>query len=322
MKRSLYTLAICILFLAASHTHAQIPGSNALSGSTLETSPAFPEPGEQVRITLNDYTLNTNGATTAWFIDGVELPESQNQRAITLTAGQLGSQTVITQITTLASGAKIPSVTTLTPVRIDMLIEADTIAPLFYKGRSIPAEGSNVRVTALPFTGDAVSPEAFSYTWKVGGKVIAGGSRFGQNFVSFAADFGRNIPVSVDIYDPQGTLIASETTIVPLVKPELHFYEVNPLRGISERSIDENFIFIGDEIRVRAEPYYIDKSLLSQNPHLEWKLNNRSTTNPSADPQEITLRKEGDRGSFKLEFHIRNLQQLLQGVKDTVTISF
>lgn len=323
MKRIIMLLIVGVFCVFTTPlTHAQFSNTSSVGEVTLTLSPQYPEPGEQVHITLNDYTLNTNGATTAWFINGTELTSAANERSIVITAGKLGSATEIREITTLAGGVSIATIATIKPIRVDMLIEADTIAPLFYKGRTVPAVGSTVRITALPFEEVTKNPDTYAYTWKVHNKVISGGSRFGKNSISFTSDFGKNIPVSVDIYDHRGTIVASESIVVPLADPELHFYEVNPLRGISERALDNNFTFIGDEINVRAEPYFIDRTLLAQNPYIEWKLNNRTIQNPSADPQEITLQKQGDRGSFNLEFHIRNLQQLLQGVQDSVTISF
>jgi hypothetical protein len=323
MKRIVTFFVFVVFFVCATpHANAQFSNTTNIGGSILELSPRYPEPGEQVRITLNDYTLNTNGATTAWFIDGIEHTGAANERSIVITVGKLGSTTEVMEITTLPSGVQIPTQVTIEPARIDMLIEADTIAPTFYKGRTVPAEGSVVRVTALPFTKETQSPDSYSYTWKVRNKVVSGGSRFGKNSISFTSDFGKNIPVSVEVYDDRGNIVAGESITVPLAEPELHFYEINPLRGISEHVIGDNYTFIGDEIHVRAEPYFIDRSLLAQNPHIEWKINNRSVNNPSTDPQEITLRKQGDTGSFKLEFHIRNLQQLLQGIKDSITISF
>lgn len=323
MKRFILVF-IFLLFFATSESfaQAQFSGLSGVNGSSLVLSPRFPEPGEEVRLTLNDYSINTNGATIQWFLDGAEVQNAANERSLTVRAKNIGEKTEVVALTTLPNSAQLQTKAVINPIRVDMLIEADTIAPSFYKGRTIPTVGSTVQVTALPFTDTPKPPTAYAYTWKVKGKVVGGGSRFGKNALTFNPGFGKNIPVSVDIYDESGAHITSESIIVPLAKPELHFYEMNPLRGMSERVMDDSFIFVGDEIRVRAEPYFLDRSLLTQNPHTEWKINNRSIDNPSTDPQEITLRKEGDQGSFKLEFHIRNLQQLLQGVEDSIRISF
>ncbi|MFT5849382.1 MAG: hypothetical protein ACI9H6_000189 [Patiriisocius sp.] len=301
--------------------HAQLGTSfSQASASTITSSPRHPEPGEIVTLGLNDFSINTNGSTIRWFVNGVLVTE--NDRSIKINAGALGVVTEILVTTTLPNGATLEATHTIQPIRVDMLIEADTLTPAFYKGRSIPSSGSLVRVTAVPFTGIDRDPETYSYTWKVKDKVQDGGSRYGNNSVTFTSEFERNMEVSVDIIDTNGKIITSETIYVPLSDPELYYYEINPLRGMSEFAITKGFTFVGDEIRVRAEPYFISSSLLNENPHREWKLNGSTISNPSTDPQEITLRKQGENGSFRLEFHIRNLKQLLQGVKEAVTISF
>jgi len=324
MKRT-YTVFLFVFLFACSLSpqmaHAQLENA-AVQGSVLVPSPQFPEPGEQVTLSIDDYTINTNGAKITWFVDGEYIESQDNNRGIVVTAGTLGTTKTVTAITTLPSGARLTASYTLTPMRVDMLIEADTLTPAFYKGRALPSSGSPVRVTAVPFTGQARSPESYSYKWTVGSDIAGGGSHFGKNSVTFSSGFEKSVKVSVDVMDSNGGVITKKTIYVPIIEPELHFYEINPLRGMSEIAIGRNYIFVGDEVRVRAEPYYMSSNLLSQDPHREWKIEGRTANNPSADPQEITLRKEGDRGSFTLEFHIRNLRQLLQGVKDSVTINF
>ncbi len=275
-----------------------------------------------MRIELNDYSINTAGATFTWYVDGVEQTARANERAITIVAGELGSKTDIRAVTRLATGGSVSANATITPARIDLLVAADTLTPSFYPGRAIPTSGSLTQVTAIPFFGDSATPDTYSYTWRVDGEVVAGGSRKGKNSVTFIPEFERDITVSVDVQSQSGTLLASKAIRVPISDPELYFYEVDPLEGIVPRAVDRSYFFVGDEIRVRAEPYFVNRTLMSQNPFIEWKLNGQTIQNQSRDPQEIVLRKTGASGSFELEFHVRNLAQLLQGVKDSITITF
>lgn len=292
------------------------------NASALVVSPRYPEPNTTVQLELNDYGLNTQGARYQWYINGVERVEAANQRSLSLPVGNLGETTTVLVKTILAGGAVVEARTTITPIRVDMLIEADTLVPTFYAGRALPSSGSAIRVTALPFLGTSQNPSTFSYTWRVGDEIVGGSSLYGKNSVTFSSGFERRVEVSVDIIDQSGTLVAKKTILVPISDPELHFYEVNPLQGLMERALGRNFIFSGDEINVRAEPYYMDRTFMAKQPFIEWKLNGQTITNPSQDPQEIVLRKSGDHGSFTIQFHVRNLRQLLQGVKDSVTITF
>ena len=326
MRYSVLCIIVFLVFVGIyppTQTHAQsLPGFSAVNASSLVTSPRYPEPDEQVTVTLNDYSINTRGATISWFINGVEQTTLRNERSIQITAGVLGATDTIRAVTTLPNGATLQAKTTIQPMRVDMLIEADTLTPVFYKGRAIPSSGSLVRVTAIPFTGENKPPTSYSYVWKVGDTIQAGGSQYGKNFTTFTSRFEKSVFVSVDVLDNSGNILTSESIYVPIADPELYFYEINPLRGVSEQAMNSDFIFVGDEVQIRAEPYFISTALLSQNPHRQWKLNSKVVDNPSADPQEITLRKEGSSGSFSLEFHIRNLQQLLQGVKKSITLTF
>jgi hypothetical protein len=320
---SIAVSALLFFIIPGTYLYAQVPNfGNQTNPSVLVLSPQYPEPNETITATLNDFSVNTSGASIQWFIDGKEVPDSKNNRAIEFSTGALGSSLQVLAVTTLPNGSVLRAEKRIRPVRLDILIEADTRVPTFYKGRSIPATGGSVQLTALPFTGEARNPESYSYTWRVEDKVQGGGSRFGKNSINFTADFQKQITVSVDVIDTNGTVVTSESISVPLTDPELYFYEINPLRGMAEIAMNDNFIFVGEEIKVRAEPYFIDNALFSENPHQEWKLNNKVVANPNSDLQEITLRRSGDSGSFTLEYHIRNLKQLLQGVKDSVTVRF
>jgi hypothetical protein len=319
----IFCLIVAFGIPTSGHINAQsITSFTGANASSLVLKPRYPEPNEQVTITINDYSINTHGSSIQWFVDGVLEPSVSNQRSITFTSGDIGKSNTILARTTLPNGTKLDASTTIQPTRVDMLVEAETLTPTFYKGRPIPSSGSLVRVTAVPFLGEQKSPASYSYLWKVGDTVQTGGSQYGKNYTTFTSKFEKNVFVSVDVIDSTGNVVSSESIYVPISDPELYFYEINPLRGMAEQAMQSPFIFIGDEVQVRAEPYFISTNLLSQNPYQQWKLNGQTVSNPSTDPQEITLRKEGDSGSFSLEFHIRNLQQLLQGVKKTVTLTF
>lgn len=314
-------VAILGTFIGSAGTAAAQSGVFG-GGSSLVASPRYPEPNQAVRLELSDFSLNTQGASYRWFVDGIEVAAAKDQRTFTATVGELGTKTVVEVRTTLTSGVTVPATITLTPIRIDMLIEADTRTPSFYTARALPSSGSLTRVTALPFTGSGNQPSAYSYTWRVGETVVDGGSRVGKNSVTFRSGFERNVEVTVDILDTTGQLVATKAIFVPMSDVVLYFYQVDPLQGIIERAFGKTHIFVGDEMRIRAEPYYLDTTLATNNQFTEWKLNGARIENPSEDVQEIVLRKTGVRGSFNLEFHVRNLRQLLQGVKDSVTLTF
>jgi len=75
-------------------------------------------------------------------------------------------------------------------------------------------------------------------------------------------------------------------------------------------AMGSNFIFVGEEIKVRAEPYFIDNTLFLAAPHQEWKLNGQTITNPNPNQQELPFVDLVTVALFTLEYHVRNLKQL------------
>lgn len=327
MKTSMYILgiiALALLFtLPTTHVQAQIPGElGGVNQATIDANPRFPEPGELVELNLNAYTLDTRGSSIRWFIDGVEDTSAVNERTLSVRAAGLGEVSQVTVQLSLASGLTLPITYQLVPGRVDVLIEADTLTPVFYKGRALPSIGSEVRAIAIPNFGDDVQPGEYSYRWQVDDDVLFGGSVKGKSIVTFRAPFARESFLTVDVIDPSGVTVTSESLIIPYVEPELYFYPDNPLRGMSRLAIDTQYQLLGSEIDVRAEPMYMDSTIFNQSPLLEWSIDGKRVINPSEDPQSITLQNAGGSGEFNIRFHIRNLQQLLQGVEDEFTLSF
>jgi hypothetical protein len=132
----------------------------------------------------------------------------------------------------------------------------------------------------------------------------------------------RDNVVSVDVADRSGAIIASRSISIPSRNPEIIVYEDNPLRGLSSIALPEPFQLIAPEVTLRAEPYFMDAAIFNQNPHTEWKVNGQTIQNPSAEAQTITIQRGEGSGGFTLEFHLRNLTQLLQGARKEFNVFF
>jgi hypothetical protein len=179
-----------------------------------------------------------------------------------------------------------------------------------------------VTATALLFSANTKGPESYLYTWTLDGKVQNGGAVQGGNKISFTPSFNDKVAITLTIQESNGKTIARTTDVIPIVQPELYFYEKNPLRGLSFTAMQNPFIFIGEEILVRAEGYYMSQQLLTANILQQWSIDGQTVVQEGVDPNEILLRKNGSDATANVSFHIRNLQQLLQGVKKSITIQF
>jgi len=289
------------------------------AGIQLQTNPSFPESKEAFTISVADASFQTRSSIT-WFIDGTEATQFKNSSSLEIKQGEAPKQ--ITARVVYANGTVREGVYKANPYRIDLIAEADTTVPWFYKGRALPSSGSAIKVTALVFKDNGPSSNAYSYIWKVDGKVQNGGALWGNNTLTYTPNFETEVSVSVDILDKSGAVLSSESLQIPIVEPELYFYEVNPLRGLSQKALADPFIFVGEETRLRAEPYFMSKRILDEHVYAQWEIDGNSVPSASDDSNEIVIEKQGASGSSILSFHIRNMQQLLQGAKDTLTIRF
>ncbi len=327
MSHHIGTVLLWAFFIGALSTvpataMAQFGGLIPEDSISLTTMPQFPGPGESVKISLNDYTMDTVGSSVSWSINGVENTGFANSRSITITAGDIGVNTTVRVALRLRSGVTMTATHTITPVQIDLIIEGNTLTPAFYAGRALPSNQTGVRATALVHTAAGSDSSLYSYLWHINGTVHEGGSVRGRNSIIFSSQYNQSPTISVDVMNSQGTVIGSQSLSVPMANPELHFYTNNPLRGLSKRAMEDPFILVGNEVTVRAEPYFVGRDILSANPLMDWRLNRSAVSGEAGNPQEITLRRQGEQGNFSLSFHIRNLQNLLQGVERAVRITF
>jgi hypothetical protein len=125
----------------------------------------------------------------------------------------------------------------------------------------------------------------------------------------------------VTVYDGAGRTVGSASVEVVSARPELYFYEDNPLRSTSKQAIGETFALVGDEVTVRAEPYFTASDILNDDVLLQWSLDGREIENFGSDPQAITLRGTGGSGDARVGFKLINSESL-QFLQDFFTIHF
>lgn len=137
---------------------------------------------------------------------------------------------------------------------VDILVEADTYVPSFYRGRAEPSPGNIARAAAIP-RGVNHAAGSLSYRWSINGQSLAD---TGQS-VSFTIPPIDNLTIRV-LVTQNGRLVAEKTEMVAVSEPRIIFYENNALRGIGSTAIQGDFLLMGEEASVSAEPYFFGRS--------------------------------------------------------------
>ncbi|MCA9354101.1 MAG: hypothetical protein KC877_01125 [Candidatus Kaiserbacteria bacterium] len=319
--RTFSILFLFLLFGVVAPTHAQFNTNEfGAPASGIDLQPTHPRPGEEVTATLNDYQSSLNTSIT-WLFDGKVIEEAANKRQTSFIAGENGSQQIIQVVLTDGIGGKRTINSVITPMYLDIILEPQTHVPDFYLGRALPSYGSIVNATAL--VSEATSQNNnYIYTWQFGNQVLEGGPIRGRNQVSFTIPRDPKTILSVQVSRPDGTVVANRSIFVVQQEPELYFYEVSSLFGVKTTASINSYALIGPSAVLRAEPYFLDSRVYNNPGISEWEVDGRATSGLSGNPYEATIQRTRPTGQASLNFHVRSLEQVLQGVEDGITINF
>jgi hypothetical protein len=318
-------LVVVILFGLFSFTvpaWAQINTDIVGDAMSITLEPQYPGPNERVTASLDDYSIDSSGATIIWIIDGVEVAQFKNTRSINLITPAVGKNATIIARLLFSNRPTLEAKISITPLYTDIIIEPLTYTPLFYSGRSLPVHGSVVNITALLFNSvDAVTTADYTYNWQLNGKTLYGGPQSGNNRAQIVVPYGQNSLIGVTITNKSGAVVSRKLVNIPQAEVDLTFYEVSTLYGLSQRAIGETLTLVGNSSTIRAVPYYIDARAVSNSLFTEWSVGGRVANTESEDPFEINLLRQRE-GSTQVSFKIRNLSELLQGDQKSFRAQF
>lgn len=277
-----------------------------------------PSPFSDVTLTVNDYSLGAFGAEIRWYVDGVLVNEANNQRSLVHTVGDLGETSVVRLDLIEESGNIISTSRSFTPVRIDIITEAQTYVPSFYKGAPLPSKQSIVRFTALLFSNNTIPDQDLVYTWTVDNELVGTGGSINNSTVEVPISFRQNQNVQVSISQRDGTRVGSKSIPIPVVSPEIMFYQVSTLNDISPLAITSGVSLIGNEITLRAQPYHLDLRSIGKVGITEWELRNRPLFGSG---YEITLNRSQIESASRLDFSVQDSDILMQRAAGNITIN-
>ena len=239
------------------------------SGLSLKVNPAYPAPHSETTVSLDDYSVNAVGAGIKWFVNGAARVDANNERSLTVTTGDLGERMTVRAVVTPAAGAALSAETSITPTLADLILEADTYVPSFYKGRSLPSRGSALRAVAVVHDGGTLGSAAYTYRWTLGEDVLFGGPVKGKNVVAVTMPIYSK-DLMVEILNPDGRIVARKSMTLKGVSPELHFYEWSPLRGLYQKEVSNPYALIADETTIYGEPYFVNTAPSTDSATFTW----------------------------------------------------
>lgn len=328
MVKNFYTLA---LYLALILLPTLVLGQGISSGGVLEMSlsPQNPEPFQEVKITINSYREDLSRARVTWFVDAVEKNTGLGLDEFSVPAGKNGTRTTVKAVVTPFGGEPIEISKSFTPSIVDLIYEARSYVPPFYKGRALNPSQGLVVVTAIPelikTTGEKIDSRNIVYSWKKDGTPQPKSSGLSKNTLTFTGEIPvRDALIEVFVSSLDSTLSASKIIKITNEDPKIVFYENSPVYGLmTNRAIRSTVNMLVDEFNTVAVPYFFSiGNIGSLDLEYIWKLDGQKVENQEQKNSLVFRQERSGSGSAAISLDINNKIRLFQSQSSGFTISF
>ena len=295
-----------------------IPTSALAAGFDLiniTTKPKTPGANESVTIRIESYAVNLNSANITWYINNEAIENGIADKDFVVTTGDFGEKTTVDILILTAEGSIIRKQVIIAPAEIDLLWEAQTYTPPFYKGKALPSYKSLVRVSAIPRVNSLTSnPKDFYYKWMYNNTQNVGEALAKTSVVIPMNYADSQIPIQVMVSLPETDWKGEKRLLIKGAVPKLVFYSNAPLLGMQfGRALTANNETDATEYGIFAAPYFFSlDNLMNNNLLYTWNINGRYQA-PELNPQYMTFTKNGTAAQeYAVFLRIQNPKRILQ----------
>lgn len=291
---------------------------------TLHISPKNPGPNETVEAEVISFEFDTHRAQIRWFANNKEISSGVGRTIEHFTMGSTGSTFTIKALVT-ANRTQFQNTVTFHINDIDLMVNARTYTPIFYRGASLPTPGSVVEIYAVPHMfsgGKKVSPQNLVYEWTVDETVSDAQSGGGKNKLILPLNDIRNreVPVNVRVSTFSGQSVGTKSIVVRTVEPKVLFYGFSELVGIKPIAGQAFTVSAGERASIVGEPYFISNESLSA-ALLRWEAEGEVVALNTSNPRLLTIQvpvEGGRRTTFS--FSLKDPRHIFQEVEESLTI--
>ncbi len=321
--------AFSIFFTPSFTANAQFQQNQLTEQFSFEVYPKEPGPNEDVTIVVRSFSFEIDQSYFTWTKDGKVIEKGTGKKQTSFRTGGVGSRTLIRVLIQTPDRGSFTREITFRPANIDLIWEARTYTPPFYRGKAIATSQSPITIVAIPEfiapNGKKIAPENLIYTWKKGSRILGSKSGRGKHSITLpSASFFNSLNISVTVSSLSPILTAKKSVSIKSEEPYAITYEDHPTKGILlNYAISDSFKLKNEEISFVAMPFFFTgNSRGDANLEYVWKINGKQADTSGGDPSSITLRPVGKGGKAKIELIIKNSDSLLQQAQNKFSLYF
>lgn len=308
-------------------TQAALNQNNTMSNYLdVKVNPPTPAPNIPVTISIDSYLTDLYKATISWSLNGTVLLRGTGKTSFTFQNGPSGQTTTVSLLILTNKGETISRDFSFTPVGVDIMWEADTYTPPFYRGKALLSPQANVRIVAVPSSTSADDPLGggnLVYNWKQDDTENTSASGYGKNSFSFAGPTPfKSAKISLDVSTIDDSAHSSMQIYLPQVTPFIVFYKKDPLLGTLYNSpLGDETSLDNKELTLDAAPYYFSNEY-GEFPSLRysWSVNGKEVQSYG---RTIALRNDtGTQGTSLVTLAMRGIVNTFQSSNKSLRIKF
>jgi hypothetical protein len=291
--------------------------------------PKIPAPGEQVTITVESFSSNLDKALISWKADGKTIKEGLGQKTVSFFAPESGKTLNISLTIKKEGGGLIQKTFTFSPADVDIIYEAETYTPPFYKGKALFTSEATIKYIAMPnfvsSNGQKIDPNNLVYTWKINDSIVQNASGYGKRtFETKGGIIQRPSKVGVEVSAINSTLKAKDSVMIETQQPEVVLYENNPLLGvIYEKGVFGSFLLNRPEVELQSIPYFFStKSKEVSDLQYTWKINGNVAEISSQSSYSRFRNETGKAGHSIISLDVQHFTNILQLAATKLDLNF
>lgn len=295
----------------------------------ISTNPSTPGPNQFVTATIESFAMDLDRATISWYSGGKLIQEAIGKKTFTFKTGSPGSLSNILVFIQIEDKPPLQKTLNIRPATVDLVTEAQSYTPPFYKGKALYSYQGTVKVVALPNfvteNGGTINPKTLVYNWRVDNNSATNASGYGKSYILF----NGNIPlkpavVSVEVTSMDQIYSAEGRITLTPTQPGIVLYEDTPLIGtLYNRALSRNITLRNEEIKLIAVPYFIGTVRQeTTGVKYSWRLDGKAV--PAGEGKNsLSFRQEkGSVGSANVSIQISNPSKIFQYAEADVNLSF
>lgn len=302
-----------------------LPSLAASLAVNIGITPAYPAPNQLTTIKARS-TAPKGAYTYIWSVNGAEFAAGIDRDTITLLSGAAGQETEVEVSLIDINGNSVGGdIFFIRPGSVDVVWEGRSYVPPFYRGQLYPNGDSKIVLEAIPHLSDEngkIAPNNLVYLWEADGKKLTSLSGYGRSTISISPTVFKNTTtVSVTVETRDGFSTAKGIAAIPIVVPQIVFYENKPLAGfLFNRAVPQTVQFLGEEMTFRAVPFFVTAP---ETMAYEWTLNGEPFSIRDSKPDIATFRKTGEGGGvFSVGITIVKNGSIFERAGDVFNLSF